>query len=402
VRLLFVKHELTWPRTTGHDVHAFSMMRACAALGHEVALATCIEPEPQAVEGLKLARRLVLNVSGGHGPSSAQIEPLPLTWSQERFRSYWGVPKERITAVADAVNCVRPDALVAVGLEALPYLSAAPECVRVWYAADEWTLHHLSLVRMTDTESWSHVRAAGIKCAYERAYASLVDRVWVVSEPERRAMRWFANMPVADVLPNGVDGEYFAPRGVDVVANSAVFWGHLSFEPNVHAVEWFVAHVWPLVREAAPDATFTIVGSKPSPRVTALGKVDGVFVIPDLEDLRDTVSRAAVVALPLVSGGGIKNKALEAASLGKPIVGTPRVLSGLREVAKAPLLIARQPREFADDLLALWHDARRRLQMGRDGREWVLRYHSWEAAARDAIAGIEESLTADAVTVGTE
>ena len=56
MRLLFVKHTLAWPRVSGHDVHAFHMMQACAARGHEVVLATAVEPAPEAIRDLGLAR----------------------------------------------------------------------------------------------------------------------------------------------------------------------------------------------------------------------------------------------------------------------------------------------------------------------------------------------------------
>jgi len=48
------------------------------------------------------------------------------------------------------------------------------------------------------------VRSATIKGLYERAHRRVIDRVWVVSDSERRAMRWLAGMPVVDVLPLGV------------------------------------------------------------------------------------------------------------------------------------------------------------------------------------------------------
>ena len=49
MKMLFVKHTLAWPRVSGHDVHAFHMMQACAARGHEVVLATAVAPAPEAL-----------------------------------------------------------------------------------------------------------------------------------------------------------------------------------------------------------------------------------------------------------------------------------------------------------------------------------------------------------------
>jgi hypothetical protein len=49
LRLLFVKDNMAWPRSSGHDVHCFYMMQALTRLGHEVSLLTAAAPAPEAV-----------------------------------------------------------------------------------------------------------------------------------------------------------------------------------------------------------------------------------------------------------------------------------------------------------------------------------------------------------------
>ena len=58
------------------------------------------------------------------------------------------------------------------------------------------------------------------------------------------------------------------------------------------------------------DSTLT-----PSSRYGSFRVRDGIDLVPDLPDLRDEIARHAAVVLPFVSGGGIKNKLLEAASM---------------------------------------------------------------------------------------
>src|SRR5690606_11188209 len=112
--------------------------------------------------------------------------------------------------------------------------------VRVWYAADEWVWHHLTQLRPGAPRTWGELRQAALKGAYERAHAGVVDRAWVVSETEARAMRWLAGMRTVDVLPNGVDASYYAPVARErEIPHSAIFWGRLDFGPNVQALEWF-------------------------------------------------------------------------------------------------------------------------------------------------------------------
>jgi glycosyltransferase involved in cell wall biosynthesis len=385
MRLLFVKDSLAWPRSSGHDVHTYHMMRALAALGHKLGLLTAAPPPPEAVAGLPLdwTGTFPPKGEGPCGPAS-QLGRL-----QEKFRGYWGVDPNRVAAVGAAADEWDADAVVVVGLGVLPYLGAVRGRARVWYAADEWFWHHASQVKLLDRRTWGELKQALVKGLYERVYRSLLDRVWVVTDPDRRAMRWVAGVKGIDVVPNGVDGDYYSPLAAEQGERTCTFWGRLDFGPNVQALEWFCAQVWPRVRAAHPDARFRVFGFNPTPPVLSVVGRDGIELSPDLPDLRAEVARQQVVVLPFVSGGGIKNKLLEAAAMGKPVVCSPTALNGLREPGEAGFVLARTPAEWADGLATLWTDAAKRAAAGSAARAWVVAHHSWETAARTAEAGLK-------------
>jgi glycosyltransferase involved in cell wall biosynthesis len=361
------------------------MMRALAARGHDLALATVQRPAPEAVAGLPLGRYdCLLDAVSLNGDTPAPR----LGRLQEKFRSYWGIEPARVRAVGAAARDWNADVVVVVGLNVLPYLGAVEKARRVWYAADEWAWHHLSLVRPLRPSTWGNVSQALIKGLYERAYGPLLDRVWVVTEADGRAMRLVAGTARIDVLPNGVDAEHFAPRALPQQERSCVFWGRLDFGPNVQALEWFCRRVWPGLRREAPDARFTVYGFRPTGGVRALTGRDGIELVPDLPDLRDEVARHQVVVLPFVSGGGIKNKLLEAAAMGKAVVCSPRACGGLRADGPLPLRVPRSAAAWRREVLALWADAAAREALGAAARRWVTERHGWDAAARAAAAGL--------------
>jgi glycosyltransferase involved in cell wall biosynthesis len=388
VRLLFVKHSLAWPRSSGHDVHTFYMMKACAGLGHDVALATVTAVSAEALDGLALGGQWLLDAPDTPDTPGA---PVPAgTALQRRFRSFWGVPERRIAALHRIVTDWRPDAVIVGGLDALPYLPGLRGTTRIWYAADEWVLHHLSQLEPTVSSLREHLRAAAVKGLYERTHRHEIDRVWVVSDRDRHAMRWIAGVRHVDVLPNGVDGDFFAPVAQPVEACTAVFWGRLDFGPNIQALEWFFTRVWPLVRQAVPSARFTIIGFNPGDAVRKHVGRDGIALMADVPDLRAAVQRHAVAALPFISGAGIKNKLLEAAALGVPIVCTPTATLGLRG-ERLPLAVASTPAAFAAAIVALWSDPARRAAQSGAAREWVVTHHTWTATAKDAMDALRPS-----------
>jgi glycosyltransferase involved in cell wall biosynthesis len=274
----------------------------------------------------------------------------------------------------------------------LPYLEAVQGPLRIWYAADEWVLHHLAQMRWREIGTWSHFRQAVVKGFYERAYGSLLDRIWVVSEADRRAMRSVTGVAGVDVLPNGVDADYYSPRAVREIERSCVFWGRLDFGPNLQALQWFCRKVWPSLKLQASDARFTIFGFQPTTVAKALAGGDGIDLVPNLPDIRAEIARHAVVVLPFVSGGGIKNKLLEAASMGKAMVCTPRACGGLRAKRSAPFVKARRASEWVEKMLQLWADPERCHRLGEQARHWVTAHHTWEAAAKTALRSLRQPL----------
>ncbi len=383
MRFLFVKPRMAWPRSSGHDVHSYHLMNALSKRGHQLALATVTPPQGEAIAGLPLE---VCHSLGDHDGDRCSS---PLTGLAERYRSYWGVPTGRIAAVSHIAQEFRADCVVVVGLDVLPYLGGVRGPARIWYAGDEWIWHHLSQFRLGDRTTWGNLREAAVKGLYERSFAPILDRVWVVSPSDSRAMRRVVGPGKVVVVPNGVDSGYFQPCTGTEVNRSCVFWGRLDFGPNIQAIQWFCNRVWPALRRRASDATFTIFGFNPTEPVQALAGRDGVSLIPDLPDLREEIARHAVVVLPFVSGGGIKNKLLEAASLAKAVVGSSTAFNGLRQTQHVPMVCAEKGSAWVEAILDLWSDETRRHRLGQEAREWVIQNHSWEMAAQQALAGLE-------------
>ena len=387
-RWLFVKDRFAWPRASGHDVHTYGMMAALVGQGHDVAVATVVESPDRALDGIPFSARYCLQQSHPPMPEGDTF-PIIMTKSQEKFRNYWGVSKEHVRQVAAAAADCDADVVVVSGLNALPYLGAIEGRAKVWYAADEWVWHHLSLVRPFSRSTWSELKPAIIKGYYQRAYRSMLDNVWVVTEQDARSFRRFAGLRQTTVIPNGVDAELYHPMAGPKTRNSCVFWGRLDFGPNIQALQWFVKQVWPGVRQQRPDATLNVFGFQPSREVRELCGKDGIHLHPDVPDLRAAVSQSQIAVLPFISGGGIKNKLLEAAALGLPIVSTPRGRLGL--LGMPPFVIESSPTKWVTALIQLWSDEHARSEQARANRDWVIQHHTWDSAARRACMGLQSN-----------
>lgn len=380
-RWLFVKRRFDWPRARGHDLHTYGMMQALAEQGHAISVFT-LEPSPaEALDGIAFAGRYCRT---DEGPMAA-AQP-SLSYLQRKFQSYWGVEPSAVQQVAGAAADSNADVVVACGMGELPLLAGVGDCKRVWYAADEWVWHHLSQLRLTQPVTWGHIREAGYNWLCQRAYRPWLDRVWVVTPADARAFRLLDGYRRLDVIPNGVDAEHFAPGDEPQEPSTCVFWGRLDYGPNLQALTWFCDRVWPALKARVLSAKLRVYGFQPTEAALALGRRPGIELTANLPDLRSAVRGNQVAVLPFVSGGGIKNKVLEAAALGLPVVASDRAMLGL--TGDPPFLRPRGPSSWVDAIAGLWADDGRRIAAGRAARQWVIRTHTWAAAARVAAAGL--------------
>jgi sugar transferase (PEP-CTERM/EpsH1 system associated) len=183
------------------------------------------------------------------------------------------------------------------------------------------------------------------------------DAVLVTSERERRALLRRLPDQRIEVVPNGVDLEFFtrscAPALAEVppeveAGPRIVFTGAMNYFPNADAAVAFAATTWPRIRAQVPDATWQIVGKDPLPAVRQLAELPGVTVTGSVPDVRPYLAGAAVAIAPLLVGGGTRLKILEAFAMGLPVVATSLGCEGLDVTPEEHLLVADSPEAFAD------------------------------------------------------
>jgi glycosyltransferase involved in cell wall biosynthesis len=191
------------------------------------------------------------------------------------------------------------------------------------------------------------------------------------------------------VVPNGVQLGAEPDPARRSTQPEVIFTGVMSYPPNIDAAGYFARSIWPRVRDAVPDAVFRIVGRSPAPEVLALGKLERVEIVGEVDDLRDELERAWVAVAPMRVGVGIKNKVLEAWAAGAPVVMTSLATNGLYAGDRFPDLIRDRPDAFADRVTRLLTDEGYRRYWSEQARDSA-RVQSWSAVA-DSVSTLLES-----------
>ncbi len=121
--------------------------------------------------------------------------------------------------------------------------------------------------------------------------------------------------------------------------------------PNVDAMRWFLAEIWPLIRVRRHDARLVVAGSVCTALDGALPA--GVILLGRVAQLADHYRRADVVIAPLRVGSGLKIKLVEALAHGKPVVATRLTAQGITEQLGDCVVLADTASDFANATLAL-------------------------------------------------
>ncbi len=185
------------------------------------------------------------------------------------------------------------------------------------------------------------------------------------------------------VIPNAADVEYYRPRPTDPEPDgrTVVFFGTLSYIPNIDGVIHFAKDIWPRIAEANPDARCKIIGGGPPPSLQELAgpRVELTGFVPDL---RPHLAEAAAVVVPLRLGGGTRLKIVEAMAMGKAIVSTTLGAEGIDALPGRDLLIEDQPEAFAEAVNRLLADPDLAARIGQSARQLAAERYAWSGAAR--------------------
>lgn len=242
----------------------------------------------------------------------------------------------------------------------------------------ESRLHAMTAAASGWPQSMMFRRFAGAYQRLEREWLPWFDDVLVTSGadasrvPAERVAVFPNTIPLREV--RGVPREH-----------AIVFTGNLEYDPNIAAVRWFAAEVWPLIRRAEPGLEWRLVGRNPRAVEPYVRGAGGVRVVGEVADAVVEIARAKVAVVPLLAGSGTRFKILEAWAAATPVVSTTIGAEGLGAVDGKHLVIADTPREFAEAVVRVLRGPG---DLGCNGRELYLDRYTTGAGWR-LLAGLD-------------
>lgn len=192
-----------------------------------------------------------------------------------------------------------------------------------------------------------------------------------------------------DNVPRHLMPLFFPDRGVpyflknQAVDGFNVLWmGGFGWYPNAEGIIWFADKVFPLIREQLREHAIVLhfCGSHPPAQLQALHDGVTVHVHGFVDDIDPMIRDAHLMIVPLLSGGGIRVKIIEAMSSGVPVLSTSKGCEGIGAEDGKNIIVKDDPEQFAAEIIAASMDRERMNALSRAGLQLMAKDYSEQAS----------------------
>ena len=237
---------------------------------------------------------------------------------------------------------------------------------------------------------------ASLTKRYERRILLTAGNCVVVSEADREALARLAPAARFFLVKNGTDTSCPPLPAPPSESLTAVWVGGMNDLYNREAVSYFAGAILPRIRNQVPQFRWRVVGRDPPKLLVDLAADpdSGVELAGFVDELRREYAEAAIVVVPLTSGGGTKLKVLEAMAMGRAVVTTPIGAEGIAVRDGVEMEIAESAEDFARKTVRLLLEPDRAAEMAAAARTLAEQSYDWRAVNRDMLHAVRQVIEA--------
>ncbi|KKQ97081.1 MAG: hypothetical protein UT23_C0018G0001, partial [Candidatus Woesebacteria bacterium GW2011_GWA1_39_12] len=133
---------------------------------------------------------------------------------------------------------------------------------------------------------------------WEKHYWTKASKLVAVSAEDRSEMIKLIPGVKVDIIPNGVDTEFYAAKKMERKLPPKVLYGVSNFEwlQNQEASEILIKKIWPKVKKEVPNAKVWIVGREIPEWIKRLSESDeSIEITENIPDARDAYGSASIM-----------------------------------------------------------------------------------------------------------
>ena len=158
-----------------------------------------------------------------------------------------------------------------------------------------------------------------------------------------------------------------------------LFYGGMGSAQNIKAFFRLFNDIFPRIKSKIPDAKLIVLGANPTEEIKKLHDGKNIHVLGYVEDIREWISKAKIMILPLDIAAGFRTRVVEVMAMGVPVIGTHNALDSIEMTSGVHGYVTDSDEEMAERSVQLLNDSGLRRHMSKECRKFVAEKYSIEA-----------------------
>lgn len=165
-------------------------------------------------------------------------------------------------------------------------------------------------------------------------------------------------------------------------SNYIIFCGSLAFKPNFQGVKWFLDEVFKEYIKVYPNMKLKITGKISTTIRKNFNDYSNIEFTGYLSnnDLENLIINSSFAVVPIINGGGVKMKLLEAISYAVPTITTEHGYDGVMfnkdSIEKSPFLVAKNKKDFLQYMIMLTEEKFFKNAISKNAKEFFEKEYS--------------------------
>lgn len=212
-----------------------------------------------------------------------------------------------------------------------------------------------------------------------------IDKQALIEAVKNKTPQYIVDENKIRVIPIAIDAQKTLPIQRKPGSLNILTLGTLHYPPNVNGIRWFINEVFPLIQQSINSVNLTVIGKNPPADLLRAAETSGgaIEVTGYVPELAPYLEKAAVMVVPVLAGGGMRVRILEAFAHCMPVVTTTIGLEGIEAQPGVDVLVEDTPSGFASAVVRTLNDPDLQKNLAEKGRALVNRKYDWRVVLKE-------------------
>ena len=383
MKILMLTPYLPFPLLTGGQTRSYNLIKRLSSLGHEITLFSLVKSnsERKYVGQLEKFCKEVQVFGRSEKPWTFK-NILKTGFSFYPFLVVRNWAKGEKSAIEQKINQEKFDLIHAETFYVMPHIPKTKIPILLVEQTIEYLVyrHFAKESRFFPLKPLFYFDVAKMKY-WELKYWQQAAAVVAMSDEDRKIMLSEVPGLDVDIVPNGVDSEYFSiPVAKRSKEQIILYLGNFTWLQNREAVDVLVRRVWPIIKQSLVGAKLWIIGKSAKSFFAHLSSQD--IRVEEVEDVRVAYQKASLLVAPIYGEGGTRYKNLESFASGLPVVTTSIGIRGIEVRDAEQVIIRDNPDDIAKASVELLNNHGLYEKIAEEALAMVAAKYDWDPIAK--------------------